>query len=316
MINLLDLAQRAGEKPAAIVDEVTTVAPEWTVIPAVPQTGTSYEIMRRIALPTGSFRAVGSGVPLAKKTQWEKDKGSMYLFEAQMAIGEDVIKAQKANMATLTDGDIMADEAAATVEVSANLFGKQTYYGDKAAKNGFVGISNLIAQEVNAGAAADTDSTSAYLAWLDDSETNPQGLHFRVGDNGAFSFGDWFKQRVEVEPGKYANQMLNNFLFFVGLAVASDQSVFRIKNITLAKPLTDLLAAQLLSKVPLNRRKNLRWFLNKTAGYSLQAVRSGLSINQGQGGNFAPTPTEILGIPITYTDSVADNERDGAASVS
>ena len=311
MLNLLDLAQRTGERPAAIVDEITTVAPEWSVIPAIPQTGTSYEIMRRVGIPAGSFRAVGSGVPLSKKSQWEKDKGSMYLFEAQMAIGEDVMKAMRANMVTLTDGDILADEAAANAEGSVNLFGTQTYYGNKAAKDGFVGISNLVAQEVSAGAADNVSSTSAYLTWLDDSETNPQGLHFRVGDNGAFTFGDWFKQRVEVESGKFANQMLNNFLFFVGLAVASDQSVFRVRNITIANPLTDLLAAELLSKVALNRRKNLRWFLNKTAGYTLQASRSGLQLNQGQGGNFAPTPTEICGIPITYTDSIADTEKAG-----
>src|SRR5687767_2178974 len=94
-LTLLDLALRNGEKVGSVVDDVTTVAPEWSIIPAVPREGTSYDVLRRTALPNGNFRDVGDGVVLTKGG-WDRETKPMYFFDAQMDVDEAIVQAQTA----------------------------------------------------------------------------------------------------------------------------------------------------------------------------------------------------------------------------
>lgn len=301
-ITLLDLAIRNGDNVGAVVEDVTTVAPEWTIVPAVPQDGTSYDVLRRVGLPAGAFRNVGEGVDQSK-SEWARETKPMFFFDAQMDIDEAVVQAQTAqSMAKV--GDVLADEAQATVQGSALNFGKQFYYGVKADAKGFVGLATQVSDEVQAGGGTSGNTTSAYLIWLDPDQLNPKGVHFRIGRKGAFSFGDWMKQQVVISDKK-AMHYVNNFSFYVGACAASVKSIFRVKRIRSGFGWTDALGAELISKVPISRRANLRWFANPNAGWTLQQSRTTDLVKN------VPLPTECQGIPITYTDSIVNTETDG-----
>ena len=92
--------------------------------------------------------------------------------------------------------------------------------------------------------------------------------------------------------------------------------------------LTDDAVSQLISKIPVARRNNLRLFINRTSESLLQRSRStiltGLNLaavsGSGAGGvslqssgadgrpAFGPLPLMTNGYPITLTDSVLDTE--------
>lgn len=315
VFTLLDLAARSGENVAAVVEDVTTVAPEFSVIPAIARGGVSYDILRRTGLPAGAFRKVGNGVDMGKSI-WERETKPMFVFEAQMTIGEDIVKAQT-SQSRATTGDILADEAIATVRGSIINIGAQAYYGIKADAEGFAGLATQSNTDISAG-GTNGACTSAYLCWLDSTPINPQGVHFAVGLDGAFTFNEWARQQVTGADSKKTTAWVNNFMFYLGLAVGSPLSVFRITRIDAAHPLTDALAAQLVSKVPLARRNGLRWFMNRTAAYTLQAARA--TVNIATGGNkgvagagvFPDMPEMLAGYPITMTDSLLDTETNGS----
>ncbi len=200
ILTLLDLAARSGENVAAVVEDVTTVAPEFSVIPAIARGGVSYDVLRRVGLPAGSFRKVGNGVDMSKSS-WERETKPMFVFEAQMQIGEDIVKAQTAQ-SRATVGDILADEAMATVRGSIINIGAQAYYGTKADAEGFAGLGGQSAFDISAGGAGTATTTTAYLCWLDSTPINPQGLHFAVGLDGAFTFNEWMRQQVTGNDGE------------------------------------------------------------------------------------------------------------------
>jgi hypothetical protein len=318
-LTLLDIAARNGENVAAVVEDVTTVAPEFAIVPAITRFGTSYDVLRRVGYPKGGFRKVGNGVQL-NKSQWERETKPMYVFDAQMQIGEDIVKAQTAS-SRATVGDILADEAMATVRGSIIAFGSQFYYGQKADANGFTGLATQVTAQISAGGANNTaTSTSAYLAWLDPNPSNPQGVHFAVGEDGAFNFGDWFRQQIIAQDGNIAMGWVNNFMFYAGMGVSSQQSVWRAVCVdqTAGHGFTDALGAQLLALVPLSRRNNLRWFMNRTAALTLQQSRATVNVatTNGKGvtgaGVFPDMPTECQGFPITLTDSLVNTETNGS----
>jgi hypothetical protein len=311
-ITLLDLAIRNGDAVGIIVEDVTIVAPEMSVVPAVPRQGTSYDVLRRVGLPAGGFREVGSGVAMSK-SQWARETKPMFLFDAQMLIGEDIVRAQTAQ-SKATTGDVLADEAVATVRGSIINLGEQFYYGIKADAKGFAGLSTQFTDEIDAGGT--TSTTSAYLAWLDPSEINPQGVHFSLGLDGAMNFGEWMKQQVDMGGGKKAMAWVNGFLFYIGLGLASASSCWRVRGISAAHPLTDAIGAQLLAKVPIARRNNLRWFMNKTAAFTLQNSRATVYTTTagapvGPSGVYPQLPDSLAGWPITWTDSLLDTETSG-----
>ena len=111
---------------------------------------------------------------------------------------------------------------------------------------------------------------------------------------------------------------------WVGLNVLSNLSAWAVTGVTTTSTqwLTDDRASQLLAKIPVARRNNLRWFINRTTQSVLN--RSRTTINPGittysaaysmQPADahgrpaFAPLPETCLGYPITLTDSVLNTE--------
>ncbi len=337
-ITLLDIAERKnGNKVAALIEDVVIAAPEWGLIPAITVDGTSYDMLRRVGLPHGRFRPVGDGVPMLK-SEWSRETKPMGYFDDQLRIGQDIVLAQsRGNDAVIPD--VLADEASANVTGSMIYFGTQTYYGTMYDPAGFLGLNAMVSDnrtaaqvtanvinpaDINAGGAAGSTS-SAYLCYFDDNPTSPKGLHFAIGLGGKMAFGDWMKLQSMIGTdanghAKFRTDWTNAFEFYCGLNVGSKYAVFRIRNIDLTHPLTDGLAAQLISAIPVARRNNLRWLMNRTAAFSLQQARSNANVavvtpGVPQGGLYAALPTELGGYPITVTDSLLNTETDGVATL-
>lgn len=305
-LTLVDLAARTGSDAlVGLIEDVTTVAPEFQTMPVITRPGTSYKLTRRTALPPSGFRSANEGQAAGKSTYVQETK-SMYFLDSQLEVDESIVKGDDRSI-----GDVLADEASGALESSFITIGSQVFYGVSADAKGFVGLDQQLADDtVYAGGTSST--TSAYLVDL-----STRGVHLVVGRDGAIEMPDWMKQRVTDGSGNPYMAYVSNISAYMGLNVGSDQSVFRVRGIDSTNKLTDALGNQCLSNVPLRRRgSNLRWMMNKTAAYTLQLSRSAIGQTQAGGGGapaFAPMPTELAGIPIILTDSLADTETTTAS---
>lgn len=314
-MTLLDLASlNRADEYTGLVEDVTTIAPEFSTFSAHTRSGTWYEVSRRIALPTAQFRNVNAGVNTSKST-YKKDVKEMYYVDTQLQVDEAVWKADPGNV-----GSIWQNEAAGAMRSAGILLGQQLYYGTSADASGFVGTRSQLAYTIAAGGT--TNSTSAYLFHMD-----PQiGCRFDVGMDGQFAISAPFRQQVP-DPntsGKTLFAYVGNLNAWVGYNQISNLSSWAVTGVTttLAQWLTDSLAAQLLAKIPTARRNNNRWFINRTAQSTLQRSRSTINIGilastptasyQAAGANgqpaFSPLPDQLAGYPITLTDSILDTE--------
>jgi hypothetical protein len=322
---ILDLATRSGIGVSSLIEGVLTFAPELKVVPAFPKAGITYTTLTRTALPNGDFRKVGAGVPL-NKSEWKRETGSMMLFDAQMQINEDIVIAARSENPELETGDILTDEAIATLRGSVIRIGSQFWYGNKISTDGFAGLCTQVDtanNEIDAGGGAGNDTTSVYLTLLDDNPVNPEGVHFFVGNGGRFQMAnEWIKQQI-VDPNDATKRLMayvNNFLSYLGLVVERPQAIYRIKNLDEnTHGLTDKLAAQLWRKIPLALRQDKskwRWWVGAGQLYMLQQSRSttyvtGTSKGVGPAGVWPDMPEDILDVQIQPTDSLITTERNG-----
>ena len=327
LLNMLDIATRSGDQVHALIEGVLTAAPELRTVPIITKAGITYTTLTRTGLPSGDFAKIGAGVA-PQKSQWKRELGSMAKFEAQMRVPQDVLTVARSEAPDLTDEDVLSDEALAYVRGSAIRIGSQFYYGPSISPDGFAGLSTQVDptnNEIDAGGGAGVDSSSAYLVYYPASNVNPDGVHFVMGNNGRMSFDDtWFKQQIpdpnDATHTKFTSVFCNDFLAFMGLVLPRQEAVYRIKNITDAKPFNDALAASLLRKVPLALRGDLsrwKWHLNSSALFQLQASRSTVNVatggnkGVGNGGVYADVPTTCQQIAILPTDSILSTERNG-----
>ncbi len=312
---LLDLAAlNRTDEYTGLVEDVTTLAPEFDTFSAHSRSGTWYEVVRRIALPAAQFRIANAGVTTSKST-YKKDVKEMFYVDTQLQVDEAIWKADPGNV-----GSIWQLEAAGAMRAASILIGQQTYYGTSADANGFAGIRSQLAYTVAAGGT--TNSTSAYLCRMDARE----GCRYDVGMDGQFAITAPMRQQVQdpVTSGRTFFAYVGNLNAWIGYSQISNLSSWAVTGITTtqAQWLSDSLGAQILARIPAMRRNNLRWFLNRTSQSVLQRSRSTINIGilssnptasyQAAGANgqpaFSPLPDQLAGYPITLTDSILDTE--------
>jgi hypothetical protein len=298
-----------------LIEDVTTLAPEFHEIAAVKRPGTYYEIAKRVSLPTMQFRSVNAGVTQSV-SGYKKEVKEMFFLDGQIQMDEAVWKADPGNI-----GSLWQLETEGAVRAASILIGQQTYYGTAADASGFTGVRNQLAYAVKAGGT--TNSTSAYLMWMD----AQHGCCFDVGMDGQFSITPPRLQTV-TDPnnsGKVLSAYVGNLSAWLGFNVKSNLSAWGVTGVTAsstAQWLTDDKADQLLAQIPVARRSNLKWFMNRTAISTLRRSRSTINLGipsgsalgayQSASSNgqpaFAPYPTELVGYPIVLTDSVLNTE--------
>ncbi len=317
-LTLYDLAVLQRNDPfTGLIEDVTTLPMEFATFAAHPREGTWYELVKRVQLPTAQFRGVNVGVNTSKSV-YKKEVKQMFYIDTQLQMDEAIWKADDASV-----GPAWMNEAEGAMRAAAILLGQQTYYGTSADANGFSGIRTQLAYTIAAGGT--TNSTSAYLCWMDDKH----GCRYDVGKDGAFAISPPMRQQV-ADPnnaGKTLFAYVGNLNAWVGFNVGSNLSLWAVTGITthttsnvLDQALTDDRAQQLIAQIPQARRQNLRWFMNRTSESLLQRSRSTIGI--GMGFNFpstvaagatgrpafAPLPEQLAGYPITVTDSILNTE--------
>lgn len=314
-LSLLDLFTLQRNDPlTGLVDDVTTAAPEFDVFSAVPRSGTFYEVVRRVALPSIGFRNINAGTATNKST-YKKEVKQMFLLDGLINVDESILKADDASA-----GDVWSLEAAGILRAAMIVLGAQTYYGTSADAKGFVGLRSQIAGSVVAGGT--TNSTTAYLVNMD-----PKiGVRFDVGRDGAINMPPPMRQQLP-DPNDSTKSLfywVSNLSCFIGLNVISDKAVWGVTGIAAHQTsnvndqgMTDYLASTLVANIPASRRPGLRWFMNRTAYATLRQSRTTINVASGYStqpvkadgtGGWAPAPESCEGYPITVTDSLTNTE--------
>lgn len=297
-LTLLDVAKRSGsDAVVGLIEEVLTVAPEFRTIPTRPIKGTSYRATFRTGLPGSGFRLPNEGVDPGS-SKYEQRIVPCFFLDSQLQVDESITKADPADT-----GNILAQEAAGSVQNSFITIGKQVYDGISADAKGFGGFfanvdSSMVVDAGGTGAAVHT-------AWaIYEDQTN--GVHFPLGNMGELALSPWARQQVRDANSKAFMAWVANFCGWLGLNLSTKYSIGCVKNITSAKPITDALGNQLVAKFPVGR-KPTRWFMSRDAKFYLQTSRTA-TLNQKDGGRgdaFAATPTSLADVPIEATDSIA-----------
>lgn len=310
-INLIDLfALQHDDRISGLIEDFTTYSPELGKIPVVTRPGTDYNIVKRTALPTGSFRQIGGGATFSKSA-YKQEKKQMYFLDFPINIDEAIYQADDQST-----GSIMVHEMQGLLQSVFIYVGSQFYYGHLQDPNGFYSIRDQLAGAVQVGTAGNQSaSTSAYLAWL-----NPDwGIRFDVGKLGAISVNPPVRQQIVVpSPGTgSAFYWVTNLSMFIGLSVLSSYSTWAVNGVNTTTfnstvGLTDKLGEQLRSTIPLVRQNGLVWLMNKTSYYSLQQNRTAIgNFPAGSRGYpaFSPAPEQLAGYPIIQSESILNTEN-------
>ncbi len=329
LITLLDLTKRTGSDQAVgLLEETVTYAPELDKLAGRAISGTTYKTTSR-TLPTVAFRKANDGSDTIKSAYKQK-LGECFIIDAQVQMDKAVADAEAASNAPAGQnwsvGSILMDEASGVLMGTYLTVGTQFYYGLNADPNGFSGIQALTAAlnttagspvVISATGSSANVQTSAYLVW-----ESVKGVHWVFGNNqGITMLPDWRIQQVSGANSKPLTAYVNNLQGWIGLAINHPLSVARIANIDATHPLTDKLAAQLLSYIPLQMRGSqvagnsapnwggsLKWFMNPQAAYTLQSSRSAATLNASEPLRFAEMPTQLGGLPIVLTNSIVNTE--------
>lgn len=306
-LTLLDIAARTGnDSVIGLIEDVTTYSPELRQFPMRTIKGVTYKVGRRTSLPSAGFRNVNEGVAGGKSTYVQELK-ELFFLDGQLEVDEAIVKADDRSM-----GDLLADEAAGQLEAAFNAVGSQTYYGTSAGAKGFAGLATQISTDT-IYASGTTNTCSAYLVDL-----SYRGVHFVLGNDGEIAMPAWMKQQVKDTSSNAYMAWVSNLSCYLGLCVGSANAVYRVRGIDASHKLTDALGAACLANVPLalQSRGTLAWLMNPKARYLLQDSRSAVG-QQDAGadgrGAYAPTPTELCGIPIITTDALLNTETTTAS---
>lgn len=309
----LAVLDRADEY-TGLIEDVTTLAPEFTTFGAHKRPGTWYKTVKRTTLPTAQFRNANAGTTASAST-YKSEIKEMFFLDTRLQMDEAIQEADTAHL-----GSLWQLEAEGALRASAILLGQQTWYGTSADSSGFTGIRAQLSNTVAAGGT--TNSTSAYLVWMDEQ----QGVRFDVGNDGQFAISAPIRQQV-ADPNDSSKSFfayVGNLKAWIGLNQLSNLASWGVTGVNASNRMTDILASQLIAKIPVARRQNLRWFMNRSAESYLQQSRStfnpGIVASGGASGwqfqpagadgrpAFAPLPNTCQGYPITLTDSVLDTE--------
>lgn len=318
-LTLSQLAARSGNNPLiGLVDDVIYNSPEIQTLPALPVVGTSYRTGRVTAFPNAQFTQAGQGATPSQSV-FNQEVASLYWLDLQLEYSEAIVKADEGN----TLEDLLTGEASRAMRSAFQLLGKQVWYGLANDPNGFQGLQAVLGNssgyviDASAGSpnAAGCNS-SAYLVRMAN-----DGLSLVVGRNGIMELAPWAKQQVTVSGSgasiKKQMAYVSNFSGYFGLSVASVYSGWRIKNISSSigkNPsagstfnLTDSLGAQMMALIPLQYRKDLKWFMTRDAAFSLQASRTSVTQQPADASGavgWSPEPSKLAGVEIIQTDSL------------
>lgn len=317
METLLDfVAKQAGtDTSLKIVDEGVNTTPELTTFPARQVTGTSYFYLRHkedesVVAP---FRKANQGTD-ESEDDYERVLAQMYMLSKPIICDKLIAEAD-------LEGPERHNERKGVNEMRrlARGIAHQVWYGDDASSDGFAGIQKTIGTTLasNGGRVILSDTTSAanntsvYLVryGVDD------GVSFDMGNNSSLDVSEFKIESVQDAKGKKFQAYIAYIAGWLGLRIATAESVMRIANVRTEagkKGLSDEMIAEAISYWK-GAPPNAIW-MNRRAAWLLQKSRNVTTMQGPTGkvsstiGPFAPSPTESQNIPIVITDALTNTE--------
>jgi hypothetical protein len=304
-LTLLDLAKlNSADMAVGLIEEVLTVAPETTIIPARTIPGTSYKISSRTGRPSVSFRALNEGTDAVKSNFTERTIEA-FLLSARVEV-------DKAAANAYIDGAVayQALEARGVMAEALYKVGQQTIYGTAQDGKGFPGLQSLVTTlgsvVVDGGETSGNACSSVYAI-----AAGSQGVQYVYGQNTTIDLSAFREGDAADSNNKRFAAYIADLTAWVGLQCANKFAVGRIKNLGTGagKTLTDAKLLDLLRQFPVGV-KPTHFLMSRRSAYQLAISRS-ITANTKQeafSGLLNGLPTESFGIPIIVTDSINDTE--------
>lgn len=304
-LTLLDLAKLNGsDKVVGLIEEVATVAPEVTIIPARTIRGTSYDTVIRNSRPTVAFRSANKGTD-ATKSNFTPRKVEAFILSSRVEVDKAVAKAYE-------DGPdaLMAIEAAGVMAAALVTVGSQTIYGDAATSQGFFGLQSLAtaldAVITDAGGSTAGTGSSVYII-----SAGNQGVQYVYGTGTTFDLSPFREGDATDADGKRFAAYIADLTAWVGLQCVNKHAVARLKDFTedSGKGVTDAKILDALRRMPIGSRPT-HILMSRRSAYQLAISRT-ITPNakvEAATGLVNGLPTESNGLPIIVTDSITDTE--------
>ena len=314
MLTLLDVVKQTGNQTAqGVIETVVMRVPEVRVVPTEVIDGTHYEALVRTEIPDVGFRHVNEGTDPVK-SGYDRQLSECFLLDG-------LIKTDKANAdaAGSRKAALMAREVMGIIWGAWRTVGRQFFYGRKADKKGFFGLSELVEKEMtignkSAGLSPNTGS-SVYAVYLDTNE----GVSFILGGQGTGILApdvEWTKTLATDSGGKSYEAYYANLQAWIGLRVLNPLSIAKYDNLTEqeGQMLDDRKLARLVD-VFQEKSGGIRpshLFMSYRSRSQLRDSREialyGIGKTRPDQPGVVPTPTEWEGIPIEVTDSLRKDE--------
>lgn len=305
-LTLLDLAKLNGaDAVVGLIEEVASVSPEVTIIPARTIRGTSYKTVARNSRPSVGFRAANEGTD-ATKSNFTERLVECFILSARVEVDKAVARGYE-------DGEsaLQAIEAAGVMAAALTTVGTQTIYGDSSSSKGFTGLQNLQAAlgndiVVDAGGTTAGTGSSVYAI-----KAGVTGVSYVYGNGTTFDLSAFREGDATDGDGKRYAALIADLTAWIGLQCVNKYAVGRIKKATAdsGKGVTDAKIAELLSKFPIGERPT-HLLMSRRSAFQLQVSRNTTPSTKQEAftGILPGVPTESFGVPIIVTDSIVDTE--------
>lgn len=308
-LTLLDLARSKGhDRAVGLIEESVKYLPEFDLFSVRQVVGTSYDTLKRTALPTAAFTEAGRGVTPSKST-FQKARVECYLMQARIELAKSIVDASEEGP-EWWQGVEAGGAAIAALRATAS----QIYYGTSAGEFGFAGLkaANPFGGSLTTNAAGSTPITASSAYFV---KFGIQDVQMIAGRNSTLEMADFMVESITDSDGKKHPGYVSHLTAWLGLQIGNVNCTSRICNLTAdsGKGLTDALIATHLAKIPIGYRPDVI-LVSRRSNSQLQTART-VVINTGPTSKVATSiesvadrPTSAFGIPIIESDSILDTD--------
>jgi hypothetical protein len=305
-LTLLDLAKLNGaDAVVGLIEEVASVSPEVTIIPARTIRGTSYKTVARNSRPSVAFRQANEGTA-ATKSNFTERLVECFILSARIEVDKAVARGYEDGEAAL-----QAIEAAGVMKAALTTVGTQTIYGDSASSKGFTGLQTLqsaLGGDIIVDAGGTTADTASSVYAIKAGNT---GVSYVYGNGTTFDLSAFREGDATDAAGARYAALIADLTAWIGLQCVNKYAIGRLKDATAdsGKGVTDAKIAELLSKFPIGETPT-HLLMNRRSAFQLQVSRTTAPNTKQEAftGILPGRPTESFGIPIIITDSITSTE--------
>ena len=318
MAKIIDLVTSAGQVDVTrgIVEEALAAVPEMDFFDADVIAGTVINTLARISLPTVAFRNIGDPVS-SSRSGYEMRPATLKMLSGRAEVSEAEVKAN----GLMTKDEQLVAESVAVLTAAFHTLAKQIWTGSDA--KGFTSAMALVdaAMVTRAGAGTTGANTSVWFVGngaktkcgiifsKESGILSDADVEFRLGD---ILIKDGDGKVTGCEPG-----WIGDLTSYAAFHVANKKALARLCNVTAETGLTDDMLTDCIEAYEQNNKGakpdaifmsyGARKMLRKSRNLALKAEGVDLA-------RYAPTPTDIDGIPIIATTAIPDTEATVAAA--